>query len=455
MQTPAPFEYERATSVEGAIASLERLGPEARIIAGGHSLLPMMKLRLANPEHLIDINDLDRALLHPRGGRRDPDRRADPARRAAEVRAARRALPALPRRRERDRRPGRAQPRHDRRLALPGRRGRGPLGRLLGGQGAGRDPRRRAASGWSAMEDFHVGPVHDRGRRRRDAHRGAPRRCAPAPAARTRRSSAAPATGRSPPRRRRSGSTAARSPTPASRSARSGSRPSTSPAPRSCCAARRRREELFAQAGEIASADCSPMRRRPRAGRLQAPPRRRPHPPGAAPRRRRAPCARRPDHERLDDGQRRAGLARDRAAPAARALHPRDARPDRHPLGLRHLELRRLRRADRRRAGQVVHDPRGDVRGPRDPHGRVARGRRRARPGPAGLPRAARAPVRLLHAGDADDRRARCSTRTPTRPSTRSGPRSPGAICRCTGYKNIVSAVRWAAEHEAAAKQEA
>jgi len=59
LQTPAAFEYERATSVEGAIASLKRLGSEARIIAGGHSLLPMMKLRLANPEHLIDINDLD------------------------------------------------------------------------------------------------------------------------------------------------------------------------------------------------------------------------------------------------------------------------------------------------------------------------------------------------------------------------------------------------------------
>ena len=58
MQTPAPFEYERATSVDGAIASLGRLGPEARIIAGGHSLLPMMKLRMASPEHLIDINDL-------------------------------------------------------------------------------------------------------------------------------------------------------------------------------------------------------------------------------------------------------------------------------------------------------------------------------------------------------------------------------------------------------------
>ena len=60
--------------------------------------------------------------------------------------------------------------------------------------------------------------------------------------------------------------------------------------------------------------------------------------------------------QRHDDDQRRAGLARRRAAPAARALHPRDARPDRHPLGLRHLQLRRLRRADRRPAGQVVHD---------------------------------------------------------------------------------------------------
>jgi aerobic carbon-monoxide dehydrogenase medium subunit len=58
VQTPAPFEYERATSLEGAIASLERVGPDARVIAGGHSLLPMMKLRLAQPELVVDINDL-------------------------------------------------------------------------------------------------------------------------------------------------------------------------------------------------------------------------------------------------------------------------------------------------------------------------------------------------------------------------------------------------------------
>lgn len=59
MQVPAPFEYERATSVEHAIALRTQLGEEARFVAGGHSLLPMMKLRLANPEYLIDINDLE------------------------------------------------------------------------------------------------------------------------------------------------------------------------------------------------------------------------------------------------------------------------------------------------------------------------------------------------------------------------------------------------------------
>jgi aerobic carbon-monoxide dehydrogenase medium subunit len=62
MQVPAPFDYARASTVEEAIALLERLGPEARLIAGGHSLLPMMKLRLATPEHLIDINPLESEL---------------------------------------------------------------------------------------------------------------------------------------------------------------------------------------------------------------------------------------------------------------------------------------------------------------------------------------------------------------------------------------------------------
>ena len=50
MQIPAPFDYVRATTVDNALELLERHGPESRVIAGGHSLLPMMKLRLARPE---------------------------------------------------------------------------------------------------------------------------------------------------------------------------------------------------------------------------------------------------------------------------------------------------------------------------------------------------------------------------------------------------------------------
>ena len=59
MQTPAPVEYARARSIEDAIALLEQHGEESRLIAGGHSLIPMMRLRLARPEMLIDINDVD------------------------------------------------------------------------------------------------------------------------------------------------------------------------------------------------------------------------------------------------------------------------------------------------------------------------------------------------------------------------------------------------------------
>jgi carbon-monoxide dehydrogenase medium subunit len=58
MQVPSHFEYERAADVEQVLALLARYGPEARVVAGGHSLLPMMKLRLAAPDALIDINDV-------------------------------------------------------------------------------------------------------------------------------------------------------------------------------------------------------------------------------------------------------------------------------------------------------------------------------------------------------------------------------------------------------------
>ena len=66
---PGSFEYHRPNSVTEAVALLSEHGDEARLLAGGHSLVPMMKLRLAEPAHLIDIN----AIGGLRGIREDGD----------------------------------------------------------------------------------------------------------------------------------------------------------------------------------------------------------------------------------------------------------------------------------------------------------------------------------------------------------------------------------------------
>jgi carbon-monoxide dehydrogenase medium subunit len=56
---PGPFSYYRPSTVADAVKLLSTLGDEARPLAGGHSLVPMMKLRLASPEHLIDLHGID------------------------------------------------------------------------------------------------------------------------------------------------------------------------------------------------------------------------------------------------------------------------------------------------------------------------------------------------------------------------------------------------------------
>ena len=56
---PAAFEYHRPGTIAEAIGLLGDLGEEARVVAGGHSLIPMMKLRMATPEHLVDLQGVD------------------------------------------------------------------------------------------------------------------------------------------------------------------------------------------------------------------------------------------------------------------------------------------------------------------------------------------------------------------------------------------------------------
>lgn len=56
---PGQFEYHRPETLQTAVGLLSELGEESRVIAGGHSLIPMMKLRLAMPEHLIDLAQID------------------------------------------------------------------------------------------------------------------------------------------------------------------------------------------------------------------------------------------------------------------------------------------------------------------------------------------------------------------------------------------------------------
>jgi len=56
---PAPFEYFRPSSVDEAIALLTRHGDDAKLLAGGHSLIPAMKLRLAQPKYVVDIGRIN------------------------------------------------------------------------------------------------------------------------------------------------------------------------------------------------------------------------------------------------------------------------------------------------------------------------------------------------------------------------------------------------------------
>ena len=79
---PSRFGYEAPSTVDEAIGLLAAAQGEAKVLAGGQSLIPMMKLRFAAPAMLVDINGIDGPRLPPRRSRRHvPHRCALPARR--------------------------------------------------------------------------------------------------------------------------------------------------------------------------------------------------------------------------------------------------------------------------------------------------------------------------------------------------------------------------------------
>ena len=270
----------------------QRLGPEARIVAGGHSLLPMMKLRLAAPEYLVDINELESELcLHPRGGRRGPDRRADPPPRPARVRAARaQRLPIFRDAERGDRRPARCATaaRSAARCARPTRP------RTCPSVCAALDARRPSSAGRERRARGRHGRLPPRARTRPRSADGemlvevrVPLRARRRQRLREGRARAR-ATGRSPPPARRCWIDGAHDrPTPGIAPDRGRRARVRAPrAPRTRCAASRRPRRLFAAAARLAAEDCDADRRPARLGGLQAPPGARAHPPRPAPRRR-------------------------------------------------------------------------------------------------------------------------------------------------------------------------
>ena len=356
MQTPASFEYKRATSVDDAVATLEKLGPDARIIAGGHSLLPMMKLRLANPEHLIDINDLDELSYIREAGDEIRIGALTRHRELLESQLLARHFPCF------------ADAEHV--IADPVVRNRGTIGGSLCQADAAEDlsavctalKAKVVIAGSDGervvgMDDFHVGPYQTAVQ---DAELLVEVRL---PLRRGGTSAHEKV-------ERRAGDWAIVAVTGAlwmnggkiedAGIALSAVGPTTIHLTRAeeLLRGKAPAEEIFAQAGTIASEDCSPSAD----GRGPIDYKR--HLAGVLTRRALSRAAARarhqePEHASLDHGQRRAGHARGRAAQLLVHFLRETLGPDRHALGLRHLELRRLRRADGRRAGQVVHDPRG------------------------------------------------------------------------------------------------
>ena len=131
MKAP-PFAYVRAASLADVFRLWGAAGPEAKLLAGGQTLLATLAFRLSEPGTLIDISRVPSSTGISQAGERHPGRRADDARRARRQRARAPARAAAGRGGAADRPSRHPQPRHHRRLARLRRSGRRAAGLLRG-----------------------------------------------------------------------------------------------------------------------------------------------------------------------------------------------------------------------------------------------------------------------------------------------------------------------------------
>ncbi len=166
---PPPFSYHDPRTIADAVGLLGRL-ENAKLLAGGQSLMPMLNMRFVLPDHVIDLNRVDGLSYIREQQRRARDRRHDAPARPRILRRRAPALPADARGDPAGRPPPDPQSRHARRLAVPSRSIGGTcLGcRRRRRQGESRRPQRRAHHRLRRIS----GRLHDAGAgARRTAHR--------------------------------------------------------------------------------------------------------------------------------------------------------------------------------------------------------------------------------------------------------------------------------------------
>ena len=177
---PPVFEYERPPNVRAALEALSKHGGKAKLLAGGHSLIPQLNLRAISPGRLIDIGRLDRAAVHHRRLWPAPHRRLDHPQHDLSVGGRRQRLPDHDRGLSARRQSFDPQPWNARRQSLPQRSGL----RAAAGDRAARRKHARAQRALPAYDrggPVLQGAVRDRLGARRDAGRD-PRSSAARPA---------------------------------------------------------------------------------------------------------------------------------------------------------------------------------------------------------------------------------------------------------------------------------